>query len=154
MKLEMHSVHFDADSALIGLIQDRMNSLDELNDKIIHGKIILRLDKFSALNKVVEAQLTLEGKRIQTSQAAKTFENCMDLVVADLRSQILPLEKSNDFNQDIRLIVDPNNVSKQEILDLLIAINELYFALSGGDQLIIKEGRSGVLRGETNLELV
>ena len=26
MKLEMHSVHFDADSALIGLIQDRMNS--------------------------------------------------------------------------------------------------------------------------------
>ncbi|MFL5729354.1 MAG: HPF/RaiA family ribosome-associated protein, partial [Cytophagaceae bacterium] len=44
MKLQMQSVHFDADKKLLEFIQKKMDKLDTFYDKILDGDVILRLD--------------------------------------------------------------------------------------------------------------
>ena len=45
MKLQMHSIHFDADQKLIDFIQKKADKLDTFFDSIMDGEVFLRLDK-------------------------------------------------------------------------------------------------------------
>ena len=44
MKLQTHSIRFDADQKLIDFIQRRADKLDTFYDRIIDGDVILRLE--------------------------------------------------------------------------------------------------------------
>ena len=44
MKLQMHSIHFDADQKLISFIQKKADKLDTFYDSILDGEVFLRLD--------------------------------------------------------------------------------------------------------------
>lgn len=89
MKLQMHSIHFDADRKLIDFIQKKADKLDTYYDQIIDGEVFLRLDKNERNeNKIVEIKLNVPGKQFFAKNQADSFECASDEAVEGLRRQI------------------------------------------------------------------
>ncbi|CAN5146173.1 ribosome-associated translation inhibitor RaiA [soil metagenome] len=89
MKLQMHSVHFDADKKLIDFIQKKVDKLETFYDRIIEGEVYLRLiNGGNNENKVVEIKLFLPGTSLFAKEQARSFEAAADMTVEALRRQI------------------------------------------------------------------
>ena len=88
MKLQMHSIHFDADVKLLDHIQKKVDKLETYFDKIIDGEVFLRLNNSSIDNKTVEIKLNVSGTQFFAKEHAETFEKANDLVVEGLRRQL------------------------------------------------------------------
>jgi len=89
MKLQMHSIHFDADQKLIDFIQKKADKLDTFYDQIIDGEVFLRLDKNdNNANKIVEIKLNVPGKQFFAKNQADSFEAASDDAIEGLRRQI------------------------------------------------------------------
>ena len=89
MKLQMHSVHFDADKKLLDFIQQRLDKLETFYDRITEGEVFLRLDNNSIENKIVEVKLFVPGATLFTKEQAGTFEIAADRALDALRTQII-----------------------------------------------------------------
>ena len=90
MKLQMHSIRFDADQKLIDFIQRKANKLDKFFDRIIDGEVFMRLDRDSEMeNKIVEIKLNIPRNQLFAKEKAKTFEEASDMAVEALRRQII-----------------------------------------------------------------
>ena len=50
MKLQMHSIHFDADQKLLDYIQKKAEKLDTFYDRITGGEVFLRINKDTNLH--------------------------------------------------------------------------------------------------------
>lgn len=89
MKLQIHSVHFDADQKLIDFIQKKVDKLETFYDRIIEGEVFLRIiNDDSNENKVVEIKLYLPGTSLFAKEQARSFEAAADMTVEALRRQI------------------------------------------------------------------
>ncbi|WP_209329533.1 ribosome hibernation-promoting factor, HPF/YfiA family [Lunatimonas salinarum] len=89
MKLQMHSIHFDADQKLINFIQKKADKLDTYYDQIIDGEVFLRLDKNDrSENKIVEIKLNVPGKQLFAKNQNDSFEAAADEAIEGLRRQI------------------------------------------------------------------
>ncbi|MEM7548768.1 MAG: ribosome-associated translation inhibitor RaiA [Bacteroidota bacterium] len=89
MKLQMHSIHFDADQKLISFIQKRTDKLETFYDRIIDGEVFLRLEKnVHEGNKVVEIKLNIPGNQFFAKEQSKSFEAATDEAVEALRRQL------------------------------------------------------------------
>ena len=89
MKLQMHSIHFDADVTLIDFIQKKADKLETFFDKIIDGEVFMRIEKNeSNENKIIEVKLNIPGNQLFAKQKAKTFEAAADDAVESLRRQL------------------------------------------------------------------
>ena len=90
MKLQMHSIHFDADQKLLSFIQKKTDKLETFYDRIVDGEVYLRLDKgdHSRENKVVEIKLNIPGGILFAKELSTTFEGATDLAVEALKAQI------------------------------------------------------------------
>jgi len=89
MKLQIHSVHFDADQKLLDFIQAKLNKLDTFYDKIIDGEVFLRIEKGEAVdNKVVEVKVNVPGQALFVKENSKTFEAGIDESLDALQKQI------------------------------------------------------------------
>lgn len=89
MKLQMHSIHFDADDTLIDFIQKKADKLETFFDKIIDGEVFMRLEKNeSNENKIIEVKLNIPGNQLFAKQKSKTFEGAADEAVESLRRQL------------------------------------------------------------------
>lgn len=89
MKLQMHSVHFDADKKLIDFIQKKVDKLETFYDRFIEGEVFLRIiNDDSNENKVVEIKLYIPGSSLFAKERAKSFEAATDMTVEALRRQI------------------------------------------------------------------
>lgn len=90
MKLQMHSIRFDADQQLIDFIQKKADRLDKFFDRIIDGEVFMRLDKDDNMeNKIIEIKLNIPGIQLFAKEKAKTFEAAADLSLAALKKQII-----------------------------------------------------------------
>lgn len=90
MKLQMHSIRFDADQKLIDFIQKKADKLDKFFDRIIDAEVFLRLDKDEDMeNKIMEIKLNVPKQQLFAKEKAKSFEEAADLAVEALRKQIL-----------------------------------------------------------------
>ena len=90
MKLQMHSIRFDADQKLIDFIQKRGNKLDKFFDRIIDGEVFMRLDKDNNMeNKIIEIKLNIPKNQLFVKERAKSFEAATDLAIDALKKQIL-----------------------------------------------------------------
>ena len=79
MKLQMHSIHFDADQKLIDFIQKKADKLDTFYDD----------DKNDNNdNKIVEIKLNVPGKQFFAKSQADSFEAASDDAIEGLRRQI------------------------------------------------------------------
>ncbi len=89
MKLQMHSIHFDADYKLIDFIQRKADKLDTYYDRVIDGEVFMKVDKHEKnANKIVEIKLNVPGKQLFAKNQNDTFEAAADDAVEGLRRQI------------------------------------------------------------------
>jgi putative sigma-54 modulation protein len=89
MKVQMQSVHFDADQTLLDFIQQRLNKLEHFYDRVTDGEVILRLNnKDGVANKTVEIKLMVPGSTLFSQEDAASFEAATDAAVEALKSQI------------------------------------------------------------------
>jgi len=93
MKLDIHSIHFDADVKLIDFIQKKCDKLEQYYDGIVSGEVFLRLENSETNeNKVVEIKLEVPGKDCFAKKQAKSFEEATDESTEALRRQLLKLK--------------------------------------------------------------
>ena len=96
MKLQMHSIHFDADQKLINFIQRKTDKLDTYYDQIIDGEVFMRLDKNDkSENKIIEIKLNVPGKQFFAKSQNDSFEAAADDAAEALRRQIKKHKEKN-----------------------------------------------------------
>jgi putative sigma-54 modulation protein len=90
MKLQTHSVHFDADQKLVDFIQKKANKLETFYDRIIDGEVFLKLENGEAIdNKIVEIKVNVPGTQLFAKEQSDSFEAATDQAVNALKKQLL-----------------------------------------------------------------
>lgn len=89
MKLQIQSIHFDADQKLLDYIQRKCDKLDQFFDKIIDGQVYLRLERKGEHSlKSVEVKLSVAGAVLVAHEESFSFEEATDLATETLKRQI------------------------------------------------------------------
>lgn len=88
MKLQVHSIHFDADIKLINFIQKKLDKLETFYDRMVDGEVFLRLNNEGIENKTVEIKLRVPGNKLFAIEKARSFEAATDLATDALRVQL------------------------------------------------------------------
>lgn len=88
MKLQIHSIHFDADQKLIDFIQRKVDKLETFYDRMVDGEVFLRLNNSGIENKTVEIKLNIPGNQLFSKEEAKSFEEATDMATEALRRQL------------------------------------------------------------------
>lgn len=89
MKLQIHSIHFDADQKLLDFIQKRADKLETFFDRIIDGEVFLRVEKSNDNeNKLIEIKLNIPGNQLFTKAHDKSFEAAADKAMEALKRQL------------------------------------------------------------------
>ena len=88
MKLQVHSIHFDADRKLISYIQRKLDKLDTFYDRLVDGEVFLRLNNEGIENKTVEIKVRVPGSQLFAIEKARSFEEATGLAAEALRNQL------------------------------------------------------------------
>lgn len=89
MQIQVQSIHFKADSALVHFIEDKLNKLTLFHPGIISADVFLRLDKDQDReNKLVEVKLNVPGSDLYSSRKASSFEEATAEAAEALRRQL------------------------------------------------------------------
>ncbi len=88
MKLQVQSIHFNADVKLINFIQRKVDKLETFYDRLVDGEVFLRLNNEGIENKTVEIKLNVPGTQLFATEKAKSFEAAADLATEALRNQL------------------------------------------------------------------
>jgi len=97
MKLQMHSIHFDADRKLLDYIQKKTEKLDTFYDRITGGEVYLRLikDSVNHTNKVLEIKLSVPGNTLFVKETSSSFGAAADEAVEALKTQLKKFKEKN-----------------------------------------------------------
>lgn len=89
MKVQIQSVHFDADQKLLDFIQKRLDKLETFYDRVTEGEVIMRLNNKDGIdNKTVEIKLYVPGSSLFAQEDAASFEAAADAAAESLKRQI------------------------------------------------------------------
>ncbi|MBS1543576.1 MAG: ribosome-associated translation inhibitor RaiA [Bacteroidetes bacterium] len=88
MKIQVHSIHFDADRKLIEFVEQRIGKLQTFYDRMTDGEVFLRLNNEGVNNKTVEIRINVPGKQLFAKEQAKSFEAAADLATEALENQL------------------------------------------------------------------
>jgi putative sigma-54 modulation protein len=88
MKLQVHSIHFNADQKLINFIQKRVDKLETFYDRLVDGEVFLRLNNEGIENKTVEIKLNVPGTQLFAIEKARSFEAATDQAAEALKIQL------------------------------------------------------------------
>jgi putative sigma-54 modulation protein len=88
MKLQVHSIHFNADQKLINFIQKRVDKLETFYDRLVDGEVFLRLNNEGIENKTVEIKLNVPGMQLFAIEKARSFEAATDQAAEALKIQL------------------------------------------------------------------
>lgn len=88
MKLQVHSIHFDADKKLVDFLQKKINKLETFYHRLVDGEVFLRLNNEGIENKTVEIKLNVPGTQLFAIEKARSFEAAADLATDALRMQL------------------------------------------------------------------
>ena len=90
MKVNIQSVHFNADKKLLDFIELKLQKLATHYDKIIESEVTLRLDDaINNENKIVEIRLHVPGNDLFAKRQCATFEEAVDESIDALRNQMI-----------------------------------------------------------------
>lgn len=99
MKLQIQSIHFDADKKLLDFIQKKLNKLDSFYDRITGGDVYLRVENVETNNKSVHIKLFIPGTSIMAKEQGSSFEEAVDLALENLKRQ---LKKTKEKMSDLQ----------------------------------------------------
>lgn len=92
MKLQVQSIHFNADVKLINFIQRKVDKLETFYDRLVDGEVFLRLNNEGFENKTVEIKLNVPGSQLFATEKARSFEAAADMATEALRNQLKKLK--------------------------------------------------------------
>lgn len=89
MKINIQSIHFDADQKLLDLIIKKVEKTKTFYDGIDSIMVYLRIEKdVHKENKTVEIKLIIGGKEVFAKENSNTFETAVDLVIDKIIAQV------------------------------------------------------------------
>lgn len=88
MKLQVQSIHFNADVKLIDFIQRKVDKLQTFYDRVVDGEVFLRLNNEGIDNKTVEIKINMPGTQLFATEKARSFEAAADQATEALRRQL------------------------------------------------------------------
>lgn len=89
MQIAIQSIHFDADTKLIGYIQKKLEKLLTFYDEIINADVYLKVEKASnSNNKTLEVKINVQNQTLFCVEHCATFECAIDLAVESLKMQL------------------------------------------------------------------
>ncbi|HVD99712.1 MAG TPA: HPF/RaiA family ribosome-associated protein [Cytophagaceae bacterium] len=89
MKLQIQSIHFDADVKLTSFIQKKLEKLDTFYDRIQGGEVFLKLQNDDEKgNKIVNIKLLIPGGDVFVQEQAPSFEEATDKAYEILKRQL------------------------------------------------------------------
>lgn len=89
MKLQIQSIHFDADVKLTSFIEKKLEKLETFYDRIIGGEVFLKLQNDDEKgNKIVNIKILIPGDDIFVQEQASTFEEATDKAYEILKRQL------------------------------------------------------------------
>lgn len=89
MRVQIQSIHFDADVKLTQFIEKKLEKLETFYDRIVEAEVFLKVNKNdSNENKIVEIKLGVPGPDLFAKTQAGTFEQATDEAVEALRRQL------------------------------------------------------------------
>jgi putative sigma-54 modulation protein len=89
MKIDIQSIHFDADQKLLAFITEKAEKLKHFYHGHLDLKVFLRLEKsHTHENKLVEMKLMVNGHTLFVEQQDKAFEAATDLALDQLIAQL------------------------------------------------------------------
>lgn len=89
MKLDIQSIHFDADKKLIEYIEKKLNKLETFYDNILSGEVFLKVTNQSNENKLVEVKLNVLNQSIFVKESSVSFEAAVDMAENTLKGQLM-----------------------------------------------------------------
>lgn len=90
MNVNIQTVHFDADSKLLSLIEKKISKLTQFHDKITKVYIYLKLDNIvhTIKDKIVEIKVMIPRHEFFVKQSSKSFEESFDGAMSAVIMQI------------------------------------------------------------------
>ena len=90
MKVEIQSLHFNADASLVEFINKKMEKLDRFYDKIIGSDVVLSLEQLNTKvkDKLVIITTQIPGNILIAKETSKKFEEAVDLAVESIKKQM------------------------------------------------------------------
>ena len=89
MKIDIQSIHFDADKKLLDFINTKVEKLRTFYDGHLDLKVFLRLQKIEVKhNKSVEMKLMVNGQVLFVEHVHQSFEAALDLALDSLVTQL------------------------------------------------------------------
>ena len=90
MNVNIQSVHFDADSKLIGYVKRKLEKLSNYNDRIIQVNVFLKLDNVvhAIKDKIAEIRVHAPRQNFFVKSTSKSFEESFDDALDSMVAQI------------------------------------------------------------------
>ncbi|MGK7391779.1 MAG: ribosome hibernation-promoting factor, HPF/YfiA family [Candidatus Cyclobacteriaceae bacterium M2_1C_046] len=92
MKLQVHSIHFDADQKLLNFIQKKVDKLEKFYDRMVDGEVYLKLNNNGHENKTVEIKINTPGNQLFAKEDSSSFEKATNNATEALRRQVRKLK--------------------------------------------------------------
>lgn len=95
MNINIHTVHFDADSKLVEHIQTKAAKISQFYDKVIKVDVYLKLDNVvhAIKDKIAEIKVHIPGHDLFVKHSSKSFEQSFD---AALEASINQIKKKKE----------------------------------------------------------
>lgn len=90
MNVNIQSVHFEADSKLIGYVNKKLEKLSNYNDRIIQVNVFLKLDNVvhAIKDKIAEIRVHVPKHNFFVKSTSKSFEESFDDALDTMVAQI------------------------------------------------------------------
>ncbi len=96
MKVNIQSIHFDADQKLLDFITKKVEKSKTFYEGIDNAMVYLRLEKdIHGENKTVEVKLNVAGRDVFAKENSNTFESAVDLVIDKINAQVKKQKEKN-----------------------------------------------------------
>jgi putative sigma-54 modulation protein len=90
MRVNIQSVHFDADTKLVSYIEKKLSKLSQYHERITKVEVYLKLDNIvhNIKDKVAEIRVLIPRYEFFVKQSSKSFEESFDLALESIITQI------------------------------------------------------------------
>lgn len=90
MNVKIQSVHFDADSKLIGYVTKKLEKLEVFNGRIVQVSVFLKLDNVvhTIKDKIAEIRVHIPRHNFFVKSTSKSFEESFDDALETMISQL------------------------------------------------------------------
>jgi len=90
MNVNIQTVHFDADSKLLGYVKQKLEKLENFNGRIIQVNVFLKLDNVvhTIKDKIAEIRVHIPRHKFFVKSTSKSFEESFDDALETMVSQL------------------------------------------------------------------